>query len=105
MSWKTIKDEFTIKDIGAPLLANLSVGIYSHQDVLREYVQNACDAYEAMDQAPDEPDVHISVEPGHTLMIHDNGVGMDQEDPSASQMSATGRPRECRFLPRARCSY
>jgi hypothetical protein len=79
MSWKTVKDEFTIKDIGAPLLANLSVGIYSHQDVLREYVQNACDAYEAMDQAPDEPDVHISVESGHTLMIQDNGVGMDLE--------------------------
>jgi HSP90 family molecular chaperone len=43
--WKDVKDQFTIEDIGAPLLANLAKGIYTPEAMLREYVQNAGDAY------------------------------------------------------------
>ena len=45
MSWQSVKDSFSIHDIGAPLLANLAKGIYTPEAVLREYVQNAGDSY------------------------------------------------------------
>ncbi|HEV8716420.1 MAG TPA: hypothetical protein VGX03_26810 [Candidatus Binatia bacterium] len=45
MAWEAVKDEFTIERIGARLLPNIAGGIYNHEAVLREYVQNARDAY------------------------------------------------------------
>ena len=79
MSWKQISDAFTIDDIGARLLANLARGIYSHEAVLREYVQNACDAYKELPILPDYPTINIRVVSEDTITIQDNGVGMDEQ--------------------------
>src|SRR5882757_4131529 len=84
MGWKVIPDEFSIDDIGARLLANLAKGIYNHEAVLREYVQNACDAYrvlEALDGGvPDHEAIRIEIEDEKTISIQDNGIGMDLSD-------------------------
>lgn len=82
MPWSNLKDEFQIDDIGARLLANLAKGIYSHEAVLREYVQNAADAYEqlrASGTIPSQPRITITVEDGNSLSIHDTGVGMNKK--------------------------
>jgi hypothetical protein len=78
MNWQQIPDEFTIDDIGARLLANLARGIYSHEAVLREYVQNACDAYKELKILPDYPTINIMVVSEDTISIQDNGIGMDE---------------------------
>ena len=79
MGWKQISDAFTIDDIGARLLANLARGIYSHEAVLREYVQNACDAYKELPILPDYPTINIRVVSEDTITIQDSGVGMDEQ--------------------------
>lgn len=45
MNWTKKTVEWTIKDVGAPLLDSIARGLYSKLEVLREYVQNAVDAY------------------------------------------------------------
>jgi hypothetical protein len=77
MSWSAIRDEFTIDDVGARLLSNLARGIYSHEAVLREYVQNACDAYDDLPAMPDHAAIHIDLESDDTIAVQDNGIGMD----------------------------
>ncbi len=82
MSWKDVKDQFTIHDIGAPLLANLAKGIYSPEAVLREYVQNAADAYVDLEELrkkklpATEKQIDIYLQDNNTLAIQDSGVGM-----------------------------
>jgi hypothetical protein len=82
MSWKDVKDQFTIHDIGAPLLANLAKGIYSPEAVLREYVQNAADAYIDLEEQrkkklpATEKQIDIYLQDNNTLAIQDSGVGM-----------------------------
>ncbi len=44
-NWVKKPVEWTIKDIGAPLLKSLAGGLYSTLEVFREYVQNAVDSY------------------------------------------------------------
>jgi hypothetical protein len=81
MSWSKLKDEFEIDDIGGRLLANLAKGIYNHEAVLREYVQNAADAYQQLHLSGSvqaQPRISITVEDG-ALSVHDNGVGMDKK--------------------------
>jgi hypothetical protein len=78
MTWSKLKDEFKIDDIGGRLLANLAKGIYTHEAVLREYVQNAADAYQQLGVV-DNPTITITVEDGNTLTVHDKGVGMDEK--------------------------
>ena len=79
MPWTQLNDEFTIDDIGARLLANLARGMYTHEGVLREYVQNACDSYQALEVLPDHPTINIRVVDDITISIQDNGIGMDEE--------------------------
>jgi hypothetical protein len=43
--WVALTDELEWDDVGGRLLANIARGMYSPQGVLREYVQNAADAY------------------------------------------------------------
>jgi hypothetical protein len=78
MSWKNIPDAFTIDDIGARLLANLARGIYNYEAVLREYVQNACDAYKELPILPDHPTINIRIVSEDTITIQDHGIGMDE---------------------------
>jgi hypothetical protein len=84
--WKDVKDHFTIDDIGAPLLANLAKGIYTPEAMLREYVQNAGDAYFDLEErtnksiAIDEKPIDIYYPEGATIAIQDGGIGMDLED-------------------------
>ena len=78
MTWSKLKDEFKIDDIGGRLLANLAKGIYTHEAVLREYVQNAADAYQQLGDV-DDPIITITVEDDDTLTVHDKGIGMDEQ--------------------------
>jgi len=45
MAWESLTDELGWDDVGGRLLANIARGMYLPQGVLREYVQNAADAY------------------------------------------------------------
>lgn len=93
MSWSNIPDEFTIDDIGARLLANLARGIYNHEAVLREYVQNACDAYQALGVVPEHEAIHIHIEDEETIAIQDNGIGMDLADvKEAKRIAVSSKP-------------
>src|SRR5258706_8398258 len=86
MAWEDIKDQFLIEDIGAPLLANLAKGIYSPEAALREYVQNAADAYVDLEEvqkkkllATEKP-IDIYIQDKHTLAVQDSGIGMNLEE-------------------------
>jgi hypothetical protein len=93
MSWSNIPDEFTIDDIGARLLANLARGIYNHEAVLREYVQNACDAYQALGTVPEHEAIHIHIEDEETIAIQDNGIGMNMADiKEAKRIAVSSKP-------------
>jgi hypothetical protein len=94
MSWSNVSDEFTIDDIGARLLANLARGIYNHEAVLREYVQNACDAYAALGTVPEHDAIHIGVEDNETIAVQDNGIGMDLADIKAAKRIAVSSKSE-----------
>ena len=88
MRWEKVSDEFTIDDIGARLLANLARGIYNHEAVLREYVQNARDAYLDLSDMPENPTINIRIINNTTITIQDNGIGMDEEAIKASKKIA-----------------
>jgi hypothetical protein len=94
MSWSNIPDAFTINDIGARLLANLARGIYNHEAVLREYVQNACDAYAAYGGSPDHEVIRITIEDNETIAIQDNGIGMNLVDIKACKKIAVSPKAE-----------
>lgn len=86
MAWEEIKDQFSIEDIGAPLLANLAKGIYSPEAVLREYVQNGADAYVDLEEvqkkklpATEKP-IDIYLQDNNTLTVQDSGIGMNGEE-------------------------
>lgn len=86
MGWEEIKDQFSIEDIGAPLLANLAKGIYSPEAVLREYVQNGADAYVDLEEVqrkklpPTEKPIDIYLQDNSTLTVQDSGIGMNLEE-------------------------
>src|SRR3954468_7372818 len=76
--WKLLDDELEWDDVGGRLLANIARGMYSAQGVLREYVQNAADAYKDLTTPSDEHQIIIT--PGkNSLSIQDFGVGMDDK--------------------------
>ena len=88
MSWSNVQDEFTIDYIGARLLANLARGIYNHEAVLREYVQNARDSYCLLPNIPEHATINIRTTGDSGISIQDNGVGMDEGDIKASKKIA-----------------
>jgi hypothetical protein len=77
---ENIATETTIDDFGAYLLANLARGIYTSEAVLREYVQNAGDAYLDLPRLPKKPVITIRTIGDDTVTIQDNGIGMDLDD-------------------------
>jgi hypothetical protein len=84
ISWENIPTEYSIKDIGAPLLASLAEGLYTPEEVLREYVQNAIDSYADFRRVTGlQPanTVQILIVP-RTAEVHimDRGLGMDRDD-------------------------
>ncbi|MCU1284055.1 MAG: hypothetical protein JWO13_405 [Acidobacteriales bacterium] len=84
--WRNVKDEFTIEDIGAPLLANLAKGIYTPEAMLREYVQNAGDAYFDLEEKlnktlpTDQKAIDIYYPEEETIAVQDSGLGMELDD-------------------------
>ncbi|HVT11651.1 MAG TPA: ATP-binding protein [Fimbriimonadaceae bacterium] len=80
--WKDVEADWTIKDIGAPLLASLAEGLYDAHEVLREYVQNAIDSYvdfRKLTGRDPQNTVQIFVdEDVAQVRIYDRGVGMDK---------------------------
>lgn len=84
LPWIEISANWTIRDIGAPLLASLAEGLYDAQEVLREYVQNAVDSYVDFRQLTGrdpQNTVQVFID-SNAAEVHvmDRGVGMDQED-------------------------
>lgn len=80
MAWENITTETSIDDFGAYLLANLARGIYNYEAVLREYVQNAADAYLDLPRMPKKPVITIRTVGEDRVTIQDNGIGMDLDD-------------------------
>lgn len=82
--WVDKDVEWTIKDVGAPLLDSLARGLYQKLEVLREYVQNAVDSYvdfQRLTGLAPENTVQVWVDPdSRSLHVLDRGVGMDWED-------------------------
>jgi len=78
MAWESLTDELGWDDVGGRLLANIAKGMYSPQGVLREYVQNAADAYRDLDTPSDEHKIIITPSK-NSLSIQDFGVGMDDK--------------------------
>lgn len=83
-AWSGKPVEWTIKDVGAPLLDSIARGLYSRLEVLREYVQNAVDAYvdfqRITGRAP-QNSVQIWVASSSAAVhIFDRGLGMDWTD-------------------------
>lgn len=75
-----VEDDFSANDIGGRLLPSIAKGLYTHDAVLREYVQNARDAYMLLDEADRPEEMRIILTPeGEDLHILDYGVGMDLE--------------------------
>ena len=76
--WERLSDALDWDDVGGRLLANIAKGMYSPQCVLREYVQNAADAYK--DLAIPSSEHKIIITPSkNSLSIQDFGVGMDDK--------------------------
>jgi hypothetical protein len=95
--WVPLTDELDWDDVGGRLLANIARGMYSPQGVLREYVQNAADAYKDLETPSEEHKIIIT--PGkNSLSIQDTGVGMDDKG------SARRRSTSCRRFPSHRAS-
>ncbi len=89
MAWKHIEDEIDWHDIGSQLLDNLAKGIYTSEAVLREYVQNARDAYLRLDDPPKDPQITITAYPEKSLLqVTDLGAGMDLEGIRAAKRIA-----------------
>jgi hypothetical protein len=82
--WRPKEIEWTIKDVGAPLLDSIARGLYSKLEVLREYVQNAADSYvdfQRMTGLAPQNTIQVWVDVDNlSLHIMDMGVGMDYSD-------------------------
>lgn len=76
--WTVVPDRLQWDDVGGRLLANIARGIYNHEAVLREYVQNASDAYTMMNIEDGDPTITITAE-GSNVSIQDFGIGMDED--------------------------
>ncbi len=76
--WVPLPDELDWDDVGGRLLANIARGMYSPQGVLREYIQNAADAYKDL-ETPSEEHRIIITPTKNSLSIQDFGVGMDDK--------------------------
>lgn len=77
-----IKDEFTLADVGSSLLQDLAKGLYQHDEVIREYVQNAVDAHRLWKHemnCPLEGPIQIEIR-DNLLSIMDYGIGMDEAE-------------------------
>lgn len=84
---KPVHVRYTAKDIGIGLLDSITKGIYKEpRFVLREYLQNAIDA---------EPmEIRIDVN-GNSVLIRDDGEGMDRTDIlKARRMGISEKPEE-----------
>jgi len=80
----------------APAVLILSQDLYPRKlEVVREYIQNASDAIDAFVSIADviedssEPVIKISVQ-GRSLLIFDNGIGMDAEEVSKLRRHCSG---------------
>jgi HSP90 family molecular chaperone len=99
-NWVKKPVEWTIKDIGAPLLDSLAGGLYSKFEVFREYVQNAVDSYVDFEQETGrtpQNTVQVWVDSDNAaLHIKDDGIGMDWEDIKTAKAIAVS-PKLIRF--------
>jgi len=79
-----IEDKFTIEDLGSKLLDELAEGLYDPPEVVREYVQNAVDAHREVKNStgslPDRPILIEFGESNRSIIFHDWGVGMDEDE-------------------------
>lgn len=94
-NWQELPVNYTIDDIGAPLITNLAQGLYAAPAVVREYVQNAVDSYvEFAKEIGERPsnEVRIDVQ-GNSLHIFDDGIGMGKEEiQKAKKIAVSDKP-------------
>ena len=77
--WNKMNDKFIIEDVGGYLLKNISGGMYSNKDVLREYVQNARDSYFQTSDIFEMTKIIITIEE-NSISILDFGKGMSETE-------------------------
>ncbi len=84
----------------APAIVILADDLYPRKlEIVREYIQNASDALDAFSRIAShigddtKPQIKISVQ-GKSLLIFDNGIGMDVEDVSKLKRIAYSEKRE-----------
>lgn len=98
--WVKKPVNWTIKNIGAPLLDSLAGGLYSKLEVFREYVQNAVDSYVDFQRSTGlvpQNTVQVWVD-SHNAALHikDDGIGMDWDDINTAKSIAVS-PKLARF--------
>ncbi len=90
---------WTHANVGKHTLETLTTGMYSDPlDVVREYVQNACDAIDSASHehllGDDDGEVAIRIDPrGRSILVRDNGIGLSLAD-AAAALSDVGRSRK-----------
>lgn len=82
-SWTLDNDTWTTADMGGMLLEHLAKGIYTEIAILREYVQNAADGIQELEEVSGNKNSKITIdyiEKEKTLIIQDFGIGLDKDD-------------------------
>jgi hypothetical protein len=93
-NFQPIPDEFAWDNLGGGVLQSLAMGIYDYQAILREYAQNARDAYIDLERIfPDEyaksPQSIVISSINRDLSVQDFGIGMDFDHLSSVKNIAT----------------
>ena len=81
-TWTTQNEKWTTADMGGRVLEHLASGIYSEIAILREYIQNAADGIQELEEASGITNKEINrfSSKGKTLIIQDKGIGLDKDD-------------------------
>jgi hypothetical protein len=95
--WVEREIEWSIKDVGAPLLDSLGRGLYSKYEVQREYFANGTDSYADFQRATGRAPVN-SVQmwidrDNRSVLIFDRGIGMDWDDVNIAKKIAVSPKR------------
>jgi hypothetical protein len=96
MKLETLKDQFTLDDVGSTLLEQLAQGLYQPYEVIREYIQNSVDAHRIWTaETGTDPEGPIQIEVrGDVISILDYGIGMDEAEIRKVKSIAVSKKRD-----------
>jgi hypothetical protein len=82
-TWTTENEKWTTADMGGRVLEHIASGIYTEIAILREYIQNAADGIQELEEATGTTNKEITIDlvpKEKTLIIQDKGIGLDRDD-------------------------